>query len=67
MDKSVISDKSIRSLVERAPLDKEQKEKIIGDLPYMDEDARIFLLDAIKDIFIIEERKEEAIEKVKEL
>ncbi len=67
MDKSVISDKSIRSLVEMAPLDKEQKEKIIGDLPYMDEDARIFLLDAIKDIFIIEGRKEEAIEKVKEL
>ena len=67
MDKSIISDNSIRSLIEVAPLNKNQKEKILEDLPYMDEDARIWLLDAIKDIFIIEDRKNAAIKELKKL
>jgi len=66
-DKSIISDGSIQSLIEVTPLDEEQKKKILEDLPYMDEEARIFLLGAIRDIFIIEEEKQKAIQRAKEL
>ncbi len=66
MDKTIISDGSLQSFINRAPISEEDRFKLLKDLPYMDEESRIFLLKALKEIFIIEENKEEAIKRIKE-
>ncbi len=65
MDKSILSNQTLEDLVKKMPLEEEQKSRLISDIPYMDENDRIDLLDIIKDIFIIEEDKKETIRKIK--
>ena len=67
IDKSIISDDLMRPLIKRVSLNEGQKEEILGKLHYMGEDARIRLLGVIKDVFIIEKRKNDAIRKVEKL
>ncbi len=67
IEKSIITEEALTLLIEKAPLDDADKSRLTKGLPGMDNDQRIRLLEAIKDIFVLDEEEKRQIEKIERI
>lgn len=67
MEKSTITEETLITLIEKAPLDDAERSRLTESVPGMDHDQRLRLLEAIKDIFLLDEEEKRQIEKIDKL
>lgn len=62
-----LTNKSLEKLIKETPLiSEEQRKEFLERLPYLDEEERIDLISALKDIFLLNKEKEEMVKRMKE-
>ncbi len=67
MEKSIITEEALILLIDRAPLDDADKSRLTESVPGMNDDQRLRLLEAIKDIFVLDEEEKRQIEKIERI
>ncbi len=67
MEKSIITEEALILLIDRAPLDDAEKSRLTESVSGMDNDQRLRLLEAIKDIFVLDEEEKRQIEKIEKI
>lgn len=65
MVNKILNNNALISLVNSLDIDEQKKSSIISNIPKMDEEERLNLLDSIKNVYFFDQEKAQAIEKIK--
>ncbi|MCX6720829.1 MAG: hypothetical protein NTW11_03425 [Candidatus Staskawiczbacteria bacterium] len=67
MTKSFLSNKNFQEFITKLGINKEQEKFLLDGLPKMDREERLELLAVLKNVFLLNQERDKAIKKVREL
>ena len=63
-----LTNESLEKFIEKSPaLNENEKKELLNKIPYLGKEDRIFVLDSLKDLTLLDLEKKEAIEKMKRI
>jgi len=65
MVNQLLTDDNLKVFIEGVNITKEEKDSLIASLPALTEEERIKLLEALKDIQTLDEKQQDAVNKLK--
>jgi hypothetical protein len=61
-----LTDKNLKNFIESLKLSGEQKNFLLDELPQLDDEERLELLDTLKDVYLLNREEADAIQKIKD-
>lgn len=62
----ILDTDNLKGFIEGLKISEEQKKLLFDDLPKMDGNERLKLLDMLKDVYLLNEEEDQAIKKIKD-
>jgi hypothetical protein len=62
----LLTDNNLKNFIESLKLSEEQKKFLLDELPKMDVEERLELLNTLKDVYLLNEEEKEALIKLKD-
>lgn len=66
MARQFLSEENFKNLISKLRIDDDQKSFLLSELPKMDTEDRLGLLDALKDVYILDREEAETIKKIED-
>ena len=68
MINTFLTNESLEKFIEKSPaLNENEKKELLNKIPYLGKEDRIFVLDSLKDLTLLDLEKKEAIEKMRRI
>lgn len=67
MNKYIISDSALKIIIDNSPIDDKQKKQLAEDIEFLDNDQRVQLMLLLRDIYALEDQKNQELETVSRL
>lgn len=67
MSKYIISDSALKTIIDNSPIDDDQKKQLAEDIESLDNDQRVQLMLLLRDIYALEDQKNQELETVSRL
>jgi len=67
MNKYIISDSALKIIIDNSPIDDNQKKQLAEDIESLDNDQRVQLMLLLRDIYALEDQKNQELETVSRL
>jgi hypothetical protein len=67
MNKYIISDSALKIIIDNSPIDDDQKKQLAEDIESLDNDQRVQLMLLLRDIYALEDQKNQELETVSRL
>ncbi|OQA71074.1 MAG: hypothetical protein BWY34_00177 [Parcubacteria group bacterium ADurb.Bin247] len=67
MSKYIISDSALKTIIDNSPIDDNQKKQLAEDIESLDNDQRVQLMLLLRDIYALEDQKNQELETVSRL
>ena len=67
MNKYIISDSALKIIIDNSPIDDDQKKQLAEDVESLDNDQRVQLMLLLRDIYALEDQKDQELETVSRL
>ena len=66
MSNIILSDVNLKNLIESLKISEEQKSFLIDELPHLDKNERLELLDTLRGVYFLNEEENQAIKKIQD-